>query len=53
MIRSLVAFVLGVYVGQEYGNIIPNVKNKTYELLEDFKKTEFYKDVYSDIKKSK
>jgi hypothetical protein len=42
MFQSIVSFLFGVYIGQEFGNNIPNVKNKTIEILKEFEKTEFY-----------
>ena len=45
MLRTLIVFVAGVYIGQEYGNTIPNVKMKSYELYESFKAMEFYKKI--------
>lgn len=50
MIRTLIIFMTGVFVGQEYGNTIPNVKRKTYELYEYMKNTELYKKVENDLK---
>lgn len=50
MLRSLTIFLLGVYVGQEYSDTIPNVKTKVYEVLEEFKKTELYKKMSEEIK---
>lgn len=40
----------GVFVGQEYGNTVPNVKRKTLELYEYMKNTELYKKVNDDLK---
>jgi len=53
MFQSIVSFLLGVYVGQEFGNNIPNVKNKTFELLQEFEKTDFYKNYIKNKEKSK
>jgi hypothetical protein len=50
MFRTLAIFVLGVYVGQEYGDVIPNVKSKTEEFYDKFTETEFYKKLKSDLK---
>lgn len=50
MIRTLFVFIFGVYIGQEYGNLIPNVKIKTYEVFENFKTTELYKKINRDLK---
>ena len=32
--RSLVAFLFGIYIGQEYGRLIPNLKNESIKLYE-------------------
>lgn len=45
------AFLLGVYVGQEYGKQIPNVKDKTIELYSEFQQTELYKSLNEKLKK--
>mgnify|MGYP000105742325 CR=1 FL=1 len=45
MMRSIFAFLVGVYVGQEYDNLIPNVKQKTFQIFEEFKSTDFYKNI--------
>lgn len=50
MIRTLVVFFAGVYIGQEYGNLIPSVKKKSGELFETFKQTDLYKKVVDDFK---
>ena len=49
MIQNICSFIFGVYIGQEFGTYIPNVKNKSIELFNDFKKTELYKN-YLDNK---
>ena len=50
-IKYTVTFLAGVYIGQEYGNTIPKVKDYTLELYERFTRTEFYKQVSRDINK--
>lgn len=50
MFRTLAIFIFGVYVGQEYGNVIPNVKLKSEEFYDKFTETEFYKKIKSDFK---
>jgi len=51
MFRSLIIFTLGVYIGQEYGDTIPSVKIKSYEMYESLKSTEFYKKIRNDLNK--
>jgi hypothetical protein len=53
MFRSLIIFTLGVYIGQEYGNTIPSVRLKSYEMYESFKNTDFYKKIRDDLNKNK
>jgi hypothetical protein len=36
--RSLVAFLFGIYIGQEYGTLIPNLKNESIKLYEKVQK---------------
>jgi uncharacterized membrane-anchored protein YhcB (DUF1043 family) len=49
--RLLIAFVVGIYVGQEYGRLLPNVRNKTMEIFEELKNTDLYKKVREDVKR--
>lgn len=51
MFRTIAVFILGVYVGQEYGNVIPNVKSKGSEMFDEFSQTNFYKKLSEDFKK--
>ena len=51
MLRTVFFFLVGVYVGQEYGNEIPSVKRYTYEMIDKFRGTDLYKKVCEDIKK--
>lgn len=53
MLRSLFIFALGVYVGQEYGTLIPSVKLKTYEAFDNFRQTDLYKKMCEDIRNKK
>lgn len=50
LIKYTIAFLTGVYVGQEYGSTIPNVKNYVIKSYNDFKTTDFYKRVNEDFK---
>lgn len=49
MIRTVFVFLIGVYIGQEYGNEIPSVKLHTYEVIDRFKSTDLYKKIMDDI----
>lgn len=51
MLKIIIAFVSGVYIGQEYGNLIPNVKNKSIKKYEEFINSDFYKKFNEDILK--
>lgn len=53
MLKYSIAFLLGVYVGQQYGTALPNLKKKSEEIYENFKKSDFYKKVNDDINKKK
>lgn len=53
MVKYSIAFLLGVYVGQQYGNALPNLKKKYEEIYENFKQSEFYKKINEDINKKK
>jgi len=37
--------IFGVYIGQEYGNQIPNVKTQVNKYYEEFQKSELYKNL--------
>lgn len=51
MIKYIGIFVLGVYIGQEYGSNIPNVNEKVKELSMILKNTEIYNILSRDLKK--
>jgi hypothetical protein len=51
MLKYTVVFLIGVFVGQEYGTLIPNVKTKAIETFNEFKKTDLYKKINDDLKK--
>lgn len=51
MIRIVGVFLLGVYIGQEYGTNIPNINKKSIEIIEVLKQTEIYGMLSRDIKK--
>jgi hypothetical protein len=51
MLRITAMFLLGVYVGQEYGNNIPNINKKSLEIIELFRHTEIYGMLSRDLKK--
>ena len=53
MLRSLLIFAFGVFVGQEYGSSLPNIKLKTYEMFDNFKETDLYKKLNEDFKRGK
>ena len=53
MLRMTIAFIAGVYVGQEYGKLIPNVKAKTLEYITEFKKSDIYKKMTEDVNEEK
>jgi len=51
MFQNIISFLVGVYVGQEFGQQIPNVKDKTIEIYKEFQKTEFYTNYLNNKKK--
>lgn len=53
MIRIIGVFLLGVYIGQEYGKDIPNVNKKTLEIMQLFRNTEIYGMLSRDLEKIK
>lgn len=36
MIQNIICFVFGMYLGQEYPNEIPNIREKTLEFLKEW-----------------
>jgi len=51
MLRTVFVFLVGVYIGQEYGNEIPSVKKYTNSMIDKFRTTDLYKKVCEDLKK--
>lgn len=49
MFRTLIAFTLGVYFGQEFPTVLPNVKNEGIILYNQILRSEFYKKLKSDF----
>jgi Tfp pilus assembly protein PilP len=49
--RSLLAFLLGVYIGQEYGKMIPNLKNESIKLYENIQKNILEYELHNKNKK--
>ncbi len=43
MLRYTSTFILGIFIGQEYGKNIPNIKKSTIEIIKEIKKSEIYK----------
>jgi len=42
MIQSIIFFLFGVYIGQEFGTNIPNVRQKTIEIWKELERTKFF-----------
>ena len=42
MIQNIISFIFGVYIGQEFGNNIPNVRNKSIEIWKELEKNKFF-----------
>jgi hypothetical protein len=53
MIKYTIVFLAGVYIGQEYGYTIPNVKGGMIQAYDKFKNTELYKKIRDDLNKNK
>lgn len=53
IIKHTITFLFGIYVGQEYGKYIPNVKNKTMKYIVEIKSSDFYKKLEEDFIKPK
>ena len=51
MFQNIISFIIGVYIGQEFGQQIPNVKEKSIEIFSEFQKTEFYNNYLNNKKK--
>ena len=47
--KNIIIFLFGVYIGQEFGETIPNVKKKSVEMYDNFIKTDFYKKLKEDM----
>lgn len=42
MIQSIIFFLFGVYIGQEFGTNIPSVRQKTIEIWKELERTKFF-----------
>ena len=45
MLKYASSFIFGIFIGQEYGNKIPNIKSSTIEIIKEIKKSEIYKTI--------
>lgn len=52
MFQNIICFLFGIYVGQEYGNTIPNVREKSIEVWKELERTKCF-GLLKDIDKSK
>jgi hypothetical protein len=52
MFRTTLVFLFGVYIGQEYGDVLPSVKGKTYEVVEKMTQTAFYKKLENEMRQN-
>ncbi len=51
LIVNLGILATGIYIGQEYKDSVPNIKQSTIKLYKYFKTTDFYKELNNDNKK--
>jgi hypothetical protein len=51
MIKDFIIFLLGVHLGQEYGAVLPSVKNKSISIYNAFITSDFYKKLKDDFSK--
>lgn len=51
IIKYTITFLAGVYIGQEYQDTIPKIKNYTVKFYDKFTRTEFYREVSKDMNK--
>ena len=49
MLRITVALIVGMILVQEYGNLIPNVKDKIIDIYSNFINSEFYEKIKSNL----
>ena len=50
MFRTLIVFTFGVFLTQEYGDVIPNVKMETLKFYHQMIKSEFYNKLNENFK---
>lgn len=48
MFRTLIVFTFGIFLGQEYPNTLPNVKNEGIILYNQILRSELYKKFKAD-----
>jgi len=53
MIKDILLFVCGVYIGQEYGNTVPSVKLASASLYKTFIDSKFYEKLKKDFTSEK
>ena len=49
MLRLTVALIIGMILAQEYGNLIPNIKDKIVDIYSTTVNSDFYKKFKSDL----
>lgn len=51
MFRTVLVFTFGVFLGQEFGTVLPNVKNEGLIFYNQILKSDFYKKLKDDYNK--
>lgn len=51
MFRTLIVFTFGLFLGQEYGTVLPNVKLEGLHFFHQILKSDFYKNLKDDYNK--
>ena len=51
MFRTFIVFTIGLFLGQEYGEFLPNVKTEGLHFFNQILKSDFYKRLKEDFNK--
>ena len=51
MFRTLIVFTFGIFIGQEYNEVLPNVKIEGLNMFHKIITSDFYKRIKNDFNK--
>ena len=51
MCKTTLIFLLGIYIGQEFGETLPNIQTESFKIYYIFTKSDFYNKLRNDFHK--